>query len=145
MQFLLGNDVIWCPSPEVMLLVGAKVDVNVRDQAGRTPLNSLLRFQKNQWGVPAQAERFAGATQQVADYLLAHGANPNLPSYPQFGNISPLAMAAYNGYPQTARFLVDYRANIWAQNHWGKTPLQLCGGGAGQFAIAQMLRSMGGR
>jgi len=120
------------------VLVDAKVNLNIYDFEGFTPLLNLLRFQKNQWGVPAQAEAFSQATQANADFLLEHGANPNMAS--QQGLITPLAYCAYNGYPTTAQLLLQRGANRFAQNAWGKTALQLCGGGAGQMQVAQMLR-----
>ena len=120
------------------VLVDAKVNLNMYDFQGYTPLLSLLRFQKNQWGVPAQASAFSQAAQANANFLLESGANPNMAS--KEGLITPLAFCAYNGYPSTARVLLGKGANRYAKNAWGKTPAQLCGGGAGQMEVAQLLR-----
>ena len=120
------------------VLVDAKVNLNIYDFEGFTPVLNMLRFQKNRWGVPAQAEAFSQAVQANADFLLEHGADPNMAS--QEGHITPLAFCAYNGFPTTAGVLLQRGANRYAQNAWGKTPIQLCGGGAGQLQVAQMLR-----
>eukprot|EP00435_Cladocopium_sp_Y103_P036463 s2851_g9.t1 len=122
----------------LQVLVEAKVNLNTYDFEGFTPLLNLLRFQKNRWGVPAQAEAFSQATQDNANFLLKFGANPNMASKERF--ITPLAFCAYNGYPSTAQFLLAKGANRYAKNYWGKTPAQLCGGGAGQLQVAQLLR-----
>lgn len=120
------------------VLVGARVNLDIYDFEGFTPLLNLLRYQKNGWGVPAQAETFSQAAQSNANFLLASGANPNMASRDY--HISPLAFCAYNGYPQTAQLLLQRGANKYAKNAAGKTPAQLCGGGAGQLQVAQMLR-----
>lgn len=120
------------------VLVAAKVNLNIYDFEGMTPLLNLLRFNKNQWGVPAQAQAFAQATQANANFLLQSGANPNMVSKP--GYISPLAFCARNGYPSTASLLLQRGADRNARNAWGKTPAQLCGGGMGQLEVARMLR-----
>lgn len=122
----------------LQVLVEAKVNLNTYDFEGFTPLLNLLRFQKNQWGVPAQAAAFSQASQDNANFLLNSGANPNMASRERF--ITPLAFCAYNGYPSTAQFLLAKGANRYAKNYWGKTPAQLCGGGAGQLQVAQLLR-----
>lgn len=122
----------------LQVLVEAKVNLNTYDFEGFTPLLNLLRFQKNQWGVPAQAEAFSQASQDNANFLLKSGSDPNMAS--KEGFITPLAFCAYNGYPSTAQFLLAKGANRYARNKWGKTPAQLCGGGAGQLQVAQLLR-----
>jgi len=128
----------------VKMLVEAKADVNARDAMGFTPVSNLLRFHKNAWGLPDQTAQFSNLTQAAADFLLRHRADPNLASYGEFGQISPLHLAAYNEYPQTAQLLVQQKANLTARNKWGQTPLDLCATGTGRPEIATMLRQAGG-
>lgn len=133
----------WTGTQEKLLgvlkvLVDAKVNLNIYDFEGFTPLLNLLRFQKNQWGVPSQAEAFSRASQANANFLVWSGANPNMAS--KQGAITPLAFCAYNGYPSTAALLLQKGANRYARNQWGKTPAELCGVGAGQVEVKQLLR-----
>lgn len=124
----------------VKLLVDHKADPNVQDPEGFTPLNNMVRYKKNSWLVGSASE-FTSVVEQNTNWLLNHGADPTVASNAQ---VTPLHLCAYNGYPKTAAELVRKGAAVNAKNHWGKTPLDLSGGGYGQMDVAGLLRQRGG-
>eukprot|EP00913_Durusdinium_trenchii_P031389 g29389.t1 len=86
------------------VLVAAKVNLNIYDFEGMTPLLNLLRFNKNQWGVPAQAQAFAQATQANANFLLQSGANPNMVGAMDLAEKLAIRFAVISAWPAGASF-----------------------------------------
>lgn len=75
--------------------------VNERDQYGFTPLHGL-----------AEEEH-----QEIAEYLIAHGADVNAANDE---GITPLHLA---GWPEMAELFLRHGAKLEARSHYGATPL----------------------
>lgn len=80
------------------------VDVDVRDNANRTPL-----LFASGWG-----------QRNVVQCLLDHGADVNLQDD---NHKTPLSWAAYRGHVDTVRVLLEHNADVNSQDPHGRTPL----------------------
>jgi ankyrin repeat protein len=87
------------------VLVDEYTDLRIRDCDGNTPL--FLAIKKGDDAV------------DIVDLLLKHGADYNTP----INSITPLHLAAFNGYSKIVELLCRYGAQVDAQNYLGKTPL----------------------
>lgn len=90
----------------VGILLQAGVDVNAVNEYGRTPLQVMMM----------------GST-RVAQLLLKHGANPNL-SDESTGD-TPLHDAARQGFLDTVKVLIEFDADICAQDYRSRRPIDL--------------------
>jgi len=104
------------------LVSGNSELVNAQNPSGMTPLHLAA------W------EGHAG----VADFLLQHGADPNLA---EANGDTPLHFAASSGYTEIARSLLEHGAQVNARNKDGKTPLSR---GRPRPEIAELLKKHGG-
>jgi ankyrin repeat protein len=78
----------------VKLFLQAGMGPNVTNKNGETPLGVAARFNR----------------QEVAEVLLAHGANPNTGE--KWNGATPLIWASVNGYPNIVKLLLEKGADV---------------------------------
>lgn len=112
---------------EMQKLLDRGFNINQQAGGGNTPLHYACG-----WGLKdseRQADKFnipfnrhlrehAG----FVKFLLAHGANPNIPN--NYGD-TPLMSAIYHGRVATIKHLLDKGARINTPNQFGSTPLKM--------------------
>jgi ankyrin repeat protein len=114
------------------LLLEAGGDLNHVGDWGNTPLYFLLR-----WHDLAKEER----VRKGVEWLLAHGANPNLPNTREQEHA--LHVAAWRGQePEVIQLLLDHGADVHAARGDGRTPWRLATR-HGFGAIASLLEHAG--
>ena len=89
----------------VKLLIPKEAGTNMVDETGMTPLITAAE----------------NGYKDVAELLLAGGANPNITD--DRDGITPLFIAAYKGYRNMIKLLLNEGADINKGNHHGMTPL----------------------
>lgn len=109
----------------VKYLLDQQVDVNARDEFGKTPLLAAV----------------SGKQAQIVRLLLTHGADPNMVD---FTGATPLHAAAAVGHWQIAFSLINANANPNAQDFYGATPLHNAAS-AGSPALIKLLLNHGAR
>jgi ankyrin repeat protein len=117
--------------------VAQGADVNVRDNAGRTPLccaaveghmevvatlgelGADVNVQDTNGWTPLHQAAYHGHVELVAT-IVQHGADVNVQDT---GGLSPLHRAAYHGHVEVVATLVQHGADVNVQNTYGQTPL----------------------
>ena len=126
------------------------VDVNAKDNDGRTPLHYAAKYATKQVvellipnGADVNAKDEDGwtplhfaATKEIVELLINEGADVNAKN--KWGG-TPLHAAATNGKKETVELLIAADADVNAKAKDGKTPLDMANG-----AIADLLRKHGG-
>ena len=127
------------------------VDVNAKDNDGRTPLHYAAKYATKQVvellipnGADVNAKDEDGwtplhfaATKEIVELLINEGADVNAKN--KWGG-TPLHAAATNGKKETVELLIAADADVNAKAKDGKTPLDMANG-----AIADLLRKHGGK
>jgi len=127
------------------------VDVNAKDNEGRTPLHYAAKYATKQVvellipnGADVNAKDEDGwtplhfaATKEIVELLINEGADVNAKN--KWGG-TPLHAAATNGKKETVELLIAADADVNAKAKDGKTPLDMANG-----AIADLLRKHGGK
>jgi ankyrin repeat protein len=104
---ILNNDMGLCRS----VLAKSRTSVNTPDAVDETPLlHAVEQKQENT---------------ELVKLLLDYGANPNLGLYDKKLRRSPLGMAVYKGYVNSARLLMDKGADINEHVGEGNSPLHM--------------------
>ncbi|CAD7699911.1 unnamed protein product [Ostreobium quekettii] len=142
-------------SIEHLMRVGAHVDVNERDQAGRTPLHyaksktvarSLLDHDaqvdaadnQNLTPLHRACSRTRGGTDLVTT-LLEAGADVNAKSNWDY---TPLHMACFHGNVKVVKILLDWKAGVLHRNHVGYSALHEAAFN-GDLRVAELLLEHG--
>ena len=88
-------------------------------------------------------------SQNVVEWLLAHGAKANEPTilkapaeYPEAGGCTPLFMASSAGHVEIAKLLIEHGANVNQRDSHSNTPL-IMASARGRLAIAKLLVEQG--
>ena len=116
----------------IQVLLERKVDINLQDNYGYTPLrNVLAEFSLSQ----------DGKAVEIVRRLLEHGADPNI-RLTRCKGLTPLHQASYLGSLESTRLLLSYGANIDEKDDKGKTPFQVASSG-GHDEIMQLLLKQG--
>lgn len=138
------------------ILTNKKVDLQMEDQLGNTPLHIAL---ENRWedisllmiekGSPLNNEDTEGATpllkackrglENTAMELLKKGASPKTHAY---GHLTPLHMAAQHGSVKLVEELIKHEAPIDTRTSFGATPLHLAAAN-NSFEVVQTLLDNG--
>ena len=127
------------------------VDVNAKDNEGRTPLHYAAKYATKQVvellipnGADVNAKDEDGwtplhfaAAKEIVELLIHEGADVNAKN--KWGG-TPLHAAATNGKKETVELLIAADADVNAKAKDGKTPLDMANG-----AIADLLRKHGGK
>lgn len=116
-QIQLHQATLSCDIDSVRRLVESGADVNIGNEHD-TPLGSCFGDTWEKTG----DERAGDAPQlKIIDYLLEHGADPNLPAY---GGHTPVSLMGFHGRPAALKLLLD-RGGDANQPHpkTGETPL----------------------
>lgn len=109
------------------------VDVNFRNPQGRTPLFHIAR--KGEFEHPANK----GKRKAMAEFLLANGADPDIPDY--FG-MTPFLVAAANGNREMLEVLLDHGAMTGGRDSLGRNGRDLAAE-SGHSGIEEMLAVLG--
>ena len=112
------------------LLYERSANVDVQGVSNRTPLDDASR----------------SGQLEIVQWLLSRGANPNVLDRGGWtplhvldtGGWTPLHSAAYFGYTEVSRLLLQHQANINARNNNGQSPLHYASE-LGQVHVAQLL------
>lgn len=91
----------------VEMLLAAGANPNVQNRVGETPLHFAA----------------AHGHLETARILIAHGAHLNAAS--RYTRITPVMAAAESGYADVVELLIERRADIFARNTFGATPLAM--------------------
>ena len=96
------------------LVLECQADVNVRNDYGQTPLHDLSN--------DFDSDRNVSQLREVSQFLIEHGADVNARS----SDLStPLHTAARCGRIEVVRLLLEYGANVDAEDRRGKNPFQV--------------------
>jgi len=102
-------------SKEVVQFLLTRVDVNVRDAHGFTPLHVAV----------GRREGIDDDNSEVVDILIAHGADVNAKTKDDF---TPLHYAAAHSSLNTMKILLAHHADVNAKSQHGTTPLHYAAG-----------------
>ena len=105
---LLTQAVVCKDMPQIKYLLEKGEDVNCRDNMDHTPLV---------WATTSYADK------KIAEFLLLHGADPNLTIH---SGITVLMMVASEPYDYSVgliRLLVLYNGNVYAKDDKGRLPI----------------------
>jgi len=100
------------------VLLAWKADINARDKNGNTPLHNTLYDVKGSF---ISLIMNAHTTSAMVEYLLTHGASPNV--HNEEGD-TPLHKAAMLGRRDIIEILLKHGANTTVRNNKGDTPLR---------------------
>lgn len=125
-------------SAEMLLPLGA--DLNTTDQAKLQPLDwaafnghlALVQLLASKGAHDLDIALFLAVQQEqisVAQFLLDHGANPNV-HYPYANSAMPLHLAARQGNLESARMLLEHGAQVNGKEENDSTPLDYAVGGS---------------
>ena len=128
---------------ELLLSLGA--NANAANRGGRRPIDwaagaghlPVVRLLAATGSSDLNLALFLAIQQQqvaVAQFLLEHGANPNI-HYPASNSTMPLHMAAQQGNVAAARVLLDHGAQINGLDQNGSTPLEYAAGGSSEEMV----------
>ena len=134
------------PIMELLLAAGAPMDIctaavmGLKDQVvGMLTANPAQAQAVGAHGIPVLHFPCIGGHRDIAELLLAHGAEVNAGE----GNNTPLHGTAMFGQLEMTRWLLDHGANVNAPDYEGRTPLFRAQQN-GHMAVADLLRERGG-
>lgn len=108
---------------QVRRLLAEGAEINAADGDGMTALHASLRYRFDD-ATTFRPSSMAGAKYlDVVKFLTDHGADVNAASYSE--GLSPLHVAASNGFRDAAELLITRGAKVDARSRTGSTPLLL--------------------
>ena len=134
------------PIMELLLAAGAPMDIctaavmGLKDEVAEMLTADPAQAQATgAHGIPVLHFPCIGGHRDIAELLLAHGAEVNAGE----GSNTPLHGTAMFGQLEMTRWLLDHGANVNAPDYEGKTPLFRAQQN-GHMAVADLLRERGG-